>query len=418
MATERATASPQPLRTICLPIREERYRQIMDDAPAFRAWLQECFAACPELFPEPFAQGFVMKDRRRSRKLDPPLTVRRIQLRDGSAYSIRPSFLMPYATARTDAVQHPLFLRKFGVPFWALAHVFGRDPMFWFRLECQLGRNSLVGTTVRQTEVPQHLAADEHHQRCDGVKVYVATTVGGGCCLGVALASAASADDLSTAYGVFAAEARNVQPAYTPRTVNTDGWKGTRAAWQLLFPVAVLLRCFLHGWLKIRDRAKHLGELFVALSTRVWEAYHAPDKRTMAQRLRRLAEWARQQVSGVALAEVEDLYAKKHLWQQAYDHPGGQRTSVMLDRLMRPMHRYFCAGQHLHGGRAANERHVRGWALLCNFAPWHPAIAKAHRGWRSPAEQLNKHRYHDFWLHNLLISASLGGYRVRAPQKP
>ena len=29
-----------------------------------------------------------------------------------------------------------------------------------------------------------------------------------------------------------------------------------------LFPQVAILRCFLHGWLKIRDRAKHLGDLF------------------------------------------------------------------------------------------------------------------------------------------------------------
>jgi hypothetical protein len=403
---------------MCLPIGEERYRQIMDDPAAFRAWLHECFQHSPELFPDGFAQGYVMKDRRRPRKLDPPLTLRRIQLRDGSAYSVRPSFLMPYVTARTDAVQDPLFLRKYGVPFWALARVFGRSPMYWFRLECQLGRPSLVGTTVRRVALPEHVAADEHHQSCKGAKVYVATTIGGGCLLGTAVAPSAGTDDLAAAYGVFRAEARDVQPGYTPQTVNTDGWKGTRAAWQTLFPLAVLLRCFLHAWLKIRGRGQSLGQVFFDLSTRVWQAYRAPNKRSMAQRLRWLAAWARQHVSGVTLAAVEDLCAKRRLWQQHYDHPQGQRTSNMLDRLMRPMYRYFFDGQHLHGSRASNERHVRGWALLWNFAPWHPAVAKANDGWRSPAERLNRHRYHDQWLQNLLIAASLGGYRVRPPQKP
>lgn len=414
MARGRANESPAAIRTICLPITEERYRQIGEDPAAFRAWLQECFQLSPELFPEGFAQGFTMKARRRSRKM--ALSLRRIVLRDGTAYSIRPSFVMPYLTARTDAIEKPLFLRKFGVPFWALARVFGRDPMFWFRLECQLGRNSIVGTTVRQADLPAHLLADEHHQTCDGVKVYVATTVGAGCCLGAAVAPSASSEDLTDAYGVFRAEACNVQPAYAPTTVTTDGWKGTHGAWLALFPLAVLLRCFLHGWLKIRDRAKNLQERFFELSTRVWEAYHAPDKRTLAQRLRRLAEWARQNVSGGVGEAVEALCAKKPLWREAYDYPGSHRTSNMLDRVMRPMHRYFFDGQHLHGGRASNERHVRGWALLWNFAPWHPATAKANSNWRSPAERLNKHRYHDNWLHNLLISASLGGYRVRAPQ--
>lgn len=400
-------------RTICLPITEEQYHEVVRDCRRFREWLMECFARAPELFPAGFDGRFEMKDARTSTKAN--LTLRRIRLRDGSSYSVRPSFVMPFLTARTAEVEQALFLRKFAVPFWALAHVFGRNPMFWFRLECSLGRHSLLGTTVRQADIPQHLLADEHHQTRQGQKVFLATTVGGGCCLGLEVAPTASADDLAAAYGVFREEARNVDPDYEPQTVNTDGWKGTHKAWRTLFPAIVLLRCFLHGWLKIRDRAKNLKETFFDLSTRVWDAYHAPDKRSLSQRLRRLKIWARQTLSGVVLEEVEDLCEKKSFWLQAYDHPDGHRTSNMLDRVMRPMNRYFFDGQHLHG-KGTNTHHVRGWALLWNFTPWHPATTKTHHGWRCPAERLNEHRYHDNWLQNLLISASLGGYRP-APQK-
>ena len=83
----------------------------------------------------------------------------------------------------------------------------------------------------------------------------------------------------------------------------------------------------------------------------------------------------------------------------------------MLDRVMRGMSRYYDDGQHLHGTRVAGERHCRAWALVYNFRPWNPATARANAGWRSPAERVNRHRYHDNWLHNLLVSASLGGYR-------
>ena len=106
-------------------------------------------------------------------------------------------------TARVGDVEAPLFLRTFGVPFWALARVFGRDPMYWYRLECGLGRSSVVGATVRRAELPIHLLADEHHQTIDGEKVYVATTVGDGCVLGAEPAAAAGAAELTAAYGVF-----------------------------------------------------------------------------------------------------------------------------------------------------------------------------------------------------------------------
>ena len=194
---------------------------------------------------------------------------------------------MPYLTARVEEDEGPLFLRKFGVPFWALARVFGGDPMYWYRMECGLGRCSVVGTTVRKAGLPEHLLADEHHQSLDGKKLYIATTVGSGCCLGAEPALAAGTDDLKTAYGTFKDEARDVAPKYAPKTVNTDGWKGTRAAWKALFKRVVILQCFLHGWLKIRDRAKHLGEVFAEVSRQVWDAYHAPDRRCFGHRLRR-----------------------------------------------------------------------------------------------------------------------------------
>ena len=161
MAGSRATRSSRGHRTICLPIPEETYQQIIDDPRAFRRTIDDCFRRMPELFPRNFP-GYQLKDHRVSAKQG--VTIRRVLLKDGTTYSIRPSFLMPYMTARTADVEGPLFLRKFGVPFWALAHVFGRDPMSWYRLECGLGRFSVVGTTVRQAELPAHLLADEHHQ--------------------------------------------------------------------------------------------------------------------------------------------------------------------------------------------------------------------------------------------------------------
>jgi hypothetical protein len=405
MAQGSATRSSRGHRTICLPIEEEDYLRIVNDPKAFRLRVDDCFSQCPELFPANFALGYELKDGRMSIKQE--ILLRRILLKDGSAYSIRPSFLMPYMTARTAEVEGPLFLRKFGVPFWALARVFGGDPMSWYRLECGLGRFSVVGTTVRQATLPEHLLADEHHQPLDGQKVYIATTVGEGCCLGAEPAETAGTDDLIAAYKVFKDEALDISPQYSPKTVSTDGWNATQAAWKTLFKKVTILLCFLHAWLKIRDRAKHLKEVFAEVSRRVWEAYHAADRRSFAQRLRSLRQWATGHLSGVVLENVLNLCGKRDRWSMAYHHPGGHRTSNMLDRLMRGMNRYFDHGQHLHGSLEACRLHCRAWALLWNFAPWHPATARENQDWRSPAERLNQHRYHDCWLQNLLISASL-----------
>jgi hypothetical protein len=414
MAESRATRSSRGHRTLCLPIPEETYQQIIDDPHAFRRTLDDCFQRMPELFPRNF-QGYQLMGHRESVKRR--VKIRRIILKDGTAYSIRPSFLMPSMTARVEDVEGPLFLRTFGVPFWALTHVFGHDPMYWYRLECGLGRASVVGTTVK-VELPEHLLADEHHQVRDGQKVFIATTVADGCCLGAEPAETAGTDDLKAAYGVFQDEARNVTPEYAPKTVSTDGWKGTQAAWKALFPTVVILQCFLHAWLKIRDRGKHLKEQFAEVSRRVWEAYHAPDRRSFAQRLRSLRQWAIPHLTGIVLEKVLDLCGKRDRWSIAYRHPDGHRTSNMLDRLMRGMNRSFDRGQHLHGSREACRLHCRAWALLWNFTPWHPATTRKNQGWRCPAERLNQHRYHDCWLQNLLISASLGGYRCPPLQNP
>jgi hypothetical protein len=416
MAEGSALALGRGHATICLPFGEDEYEALVDDPKRFRERLDACFAEMPELFPEGFAQGYSMKDARTSRKQD--VSLRRIVLRDGRSYSIRPSFLMPYMTARTDDVEAPLFLRKFGVPFWALARVFGADSMYWYRMEIGLGRPSIVGTTARRAGLPEDLLADEHHQTRDGKKNYIGTTVGGGCVLGAALSEGVGTDDLKEAYGVFQKEAADVEPGYAPKTVNTDGWPATQAAWKLLFPLVMILQCFLHAWLKIRDRAKHLGELFLTISEKVWNAYHAPHRRNFSQRLGGLRTWANGYLSGIALEKVLDLCDKRDLWTIAYDYPNGHRTSNMLDRLMRSMNRYFDDGGHLHGSRAACDQHCRAWALLYNFTPWHPATSQDNDGWQSPAERLNRHRYHENWLHNLLVSASLGGYRNHASQKP
>jgi hypothetical protein len=416
LCPNKPTKAPRGTRTICLPFEEHLYPKIVSNPADFRAALDAQDQRTPELFPPGFVHGYQLKDGRCSSKQG--LRLRRISLTDGSAYSVRPSFVMPYLTARTQDVHKGLFLRKFGVPYWALAQVMGRNHMFWYRMQCGLGRASIVGTTVRQASLPTHLLADEHHQKRQGQKTYLATTVGGGCFLGVEPADAAGIPELTVAYGVFKKEALNVEPKYKPKTTNTDGWFGTQGALKALFPKIVLILCFLHAWLSIRDRGKHLGDLFLEVSRRIWHAYRAPNRRSFAQRLRSLRSWAGQHLSGIVLDKTLALCNKSSRFAVAYRHPGCHRTSNMLDRVMRAMHRYFFDGQHLHGSLAASRLHGRGWALLWNFAPWHPSVARSHDHWRSPAELLNQHRYHDCWLQNLLIASSLGGYRIhsRSPQ--
>jgi hypothetical protein len=218
--------------TICLPIGKDAYLELIDHPARFRCWLDAAFRDCPELFPEAFAGGYTLKDDRRSVKTG--LRTRRIRCEPtGRSYSVRPCFVLPYQTALADQVEAPLFLRSFGVPFWAIARVFGHSPMYWYRLEVSLGRNSIAGTTVRKARLPEHLLADEHHQPRDGVKNYIATTVGEGCCLGAALAQTAGAEDLRPAYEVFKREAQDVSPTTSPRrSASMAGPRPARRGWR------------------------------------------------------------------------------------------------------------------------------------------------------------------------------------------
>jgi hypothetical protein len=233
------------------------------------------------------------------------------------------------------------------------------------------------------------------------------------------MAQAETADEnaLTKAYGVFREEARHRDPEYRPQTVNTDGWPATQAAWRALFQGVTLILCFLPAFLKIRERAQHLKETFEALRERVWEAYHAPEARSFAQRLRRLREWAEDHVDKTVVREkVLALCAQRAAFLKAYAHPGCHRTSNRVDRVLRRLDYHLYCGPHRHGATTAAEEGLRGWALIPNFAPSCPRTVRATPGLRSPAERLNGSRYHPEWLQNLQVSASLGGYR-KPPRK-
>jgi hypothetical protein len=391
-----------------LPITEEHYANIIDDPTRVRKeWLDPQYAGSPELFPPDFAKGYEMNGHYPSKRQG--VKIRRIALKNGDQYQLRPAFLLPMMVAKVDEVEAGLFLRKFGVPYWALVRLFGRNISFWYRLELSFGRNSIVGTTIKTVAIPPHLLADEHHEKINREKTYIATTVAEGCVLGAEISPTASKDDLKIAYGVFKDESLAVDPKYVPSTVNTDGWGGTIAAWSALFPMITLIRCFLHAWLRIRDRAKNLKEKFFEIGERVWEVYYSETRRVMGQRIRRLRDWAIKNLQGVILEKVLDLCAKSEEWGLWYDHPESHATSNMLDRLMRQQNDYFDRGQHFHGSLESSNLRSRSWAILHNYWQWSPESVAENDGARCPAERLNGKRYADCWLTNLLVATSIGG---------
>jgi hypothetical protein len=104
---QRPIPSVRGQKTICIPCSQEQYEQIVDDPERFRSYLDQQIRATPELFPPAIQRGYRMKDVYRSRKTGCKL--RRIELRNLQGYLVRPSFLMPYLSGRTEDVQAPLF---------------------------------------------------------------------------------------------------------------------------------------------------------------------------------------------------------------------------------------------------------------------------------------------------------------------
>jgi hypothetical protein len=405
-------------KRICLPIERAEYSRIVGDPAAFRQCLDSMIVQYPELFPPAIAQGYQLHDLLPVSKKMPDVCLRRIKVAEpenpkGDVFTIVPSFVLPYMTGYTDDIEKALFLRgKFGVPYWALTYVFGHNDRYWEHLELGFGRNSIVGTTVKRAEhLPQDLLADEKHTRLNGETVYVATTVGNDCVLGASVAVHADEKGLTDAYQQFKTEAQNVQPDYQPKTVNTDGWLPTHLAWKSLFANITLIVCFLHAFLKIRDRCTRMKEHFSAICKRVWDTYHATSAQQFTEKCEALKAWASATLpAGTGLDAILKLCARAPEFLKAYEHPTAHRTSNMLDRLMDHMDRRFYSARYFHGHLMTAEYAVRAGALLANFQPYCPRAAVAER-YQSPAHKLNGFVYHDNWLHNLLISASMGGYR-------
>ena len=74
---------------------------------------------------------------------------------------------------------------------------------------------------------------------------------------------------------------------------------------------------------------------------------------------------------------------------------------------------FFALDQTMIKAQSANLS-IRAWALIQNFAPLNPWTIKQ-KGYVSSFERVNEFKYHENWLHNLLISGSLGGLQTGPP---
>lgn len=399
-------------KSICLPFESEvQYKACIKDTGTYRQYMKEIYESHPELFPEAIGYGYKFYGYVCSKKQT--LRMRRIKLKKNKAvYQIRPSFIMPYMIGKTDNIEKALYLLKWGVPFDALAYVFGRDAMYWYRAYLSLGRNSIVGTTVKDPAiVPKDLAADEKHTWLEGKKIYVAATAAQGCILGAGLATAVTTEALAEAYSDFQQEALDLNPSYQPQTVNTDGWESTQKAWRRLFPQITLMLCFLHAFFKVRDCCKRYKGLYLVVSDMIWKVFEAAKKAQFSQRIRRLREFICCVCDKVVRQKVFELCGNAARFKSAFDFPSAYRTSNAVDRLMNYQDRLLYAMQYFHGTNHSARLYLRAMALVWNFHPYGTKTRLKYPNRFSPFQDLNGFRYHDNWLHNLLIAASMRGWR-------
>ena len=128
---------------------------IINDEKTFRDYLDMMIDLHPELFPQDIPAGYHLHGLSPISKKMPGVRTRRIKLKSKDesgrkqVFTVAPSFVMPYRTGYTNAIEKALYLHGKGVSFADLTYVFGRNDQYWYRLVVSLGRNDLVGTTIK-----------------------------------------------------------------------------------------------------------------------------------------------------------------------------------------------------------------------------------------------------------------------------
>ena len=179
---------------------------------------------------------------------------------------------------------------------------------------------------------------------------------------------------MTRAYGVFAEEAKALDPDYKPETVNTDGWAATQGAWKRLFPSIAIILCFLHAFLKIRDRATQaLTEVLRPGEPESLAGLPGTEQAALPNVCAGCGNGPKRRFPDSPMKQhTLALCAKRALFSRYYDHQRAHRTSALVDRLIRFLDRACFNAQYFHGTLASAEQRVRALALLWNFCPSSP----------------------------------------------
>ncbi len=113
------------------------------------------------------------------------------------------------------------------------------------------------------------------------------------------------------------------------------------------------------------------------------------------------------------LDRIRKIRAKNRSFSVAFDHENAHRTSNMVVRLMNYQDRLLFAQQYFHGTAKSARFMVRAQALIWNFHPYSLRTRRRDPNRISPFQDINGFSYHENWLQNLLIAASMGGRKLR-----
>jgi len=288
-------------RTIILPIGKKEYLKIIDNKTAYRKKLDSFITTYPELFPKTIRAdySFVGYSKNKTKQAIPRRIIRlSSKLNTYDDYLLHPCFVLPYLKGVTKQVSKGLLFRKYNAPYHAIASSFGKSAMYWYRTEVALTQYNIVGTTIKKAEnLPKNILLDEHHSKLKKSKLYICTTAGGNCFIGVGISPSMEYDDLKIAYGNCKEELQQVYPSYHPTSINIDGYRSTQKTAKQLYPNAGILRCFAHSFFKIRNcGTKAYAAYFEQVAQKVWNCYYAPNKKSFAYRIWNLEQWTKQVV--------------------------------------------------------------------------------------------------------------------------
>ena len=298
-------------------------------------------------------------------------------------------------------------------PPWLLTVGFGRSEMYWYRVVERLGRNSLVGTTVRDpARVARSIWRRTSITPLGRPRAYIPTTVGGGCILGVVLTAAADDVHLRRPTACSPPRRGTSTPGTPPRRSTLDGWgrrRGTRV--QLAVPYrSRWCSVFCTGSSRSATAAARPANCTAGcgdvVPCRHRGGVPTPDGRVSA--VVRTQTWTASVREMLRSCGTKDGILRGGLFPSgmpSHEQRGGpsDEPAVPAD-VCRP-------------GPARPSRLVRVTAAGLGVAVELPphALGATTPTHDSPAHRLNGKRYHEHWLHNLMASTSLMGFRNPKP---